>query len=310
MTSLLGSDIGFLIAFLGMTILIIIFGELVPKMLAKKYSERGVMFFSIPLVITNYSMKPITFLLKRIVKENANITLLQTEQELTEAHAEATTTGIISNAEYEIINKALKLDEIKAKQIMIPLNDVATISKNSSPTKLKETVIKYNHTRFPILSSNGVPTGIFNSKKYVIRLLETGKSSISKSTYSFQSFSKETIVHKIFDDLRFKREHMALIVSKQKKLLGIITIEDIIEEIFGELYDETDVEKDGIYKITESRYLLKPEASANLFFKKYLKNKSKKYKTDVNLSIYDWVKNNLKKEPKINDVLSNSDFII
>lgn len=268
LTFLLGEGIGLVIAFISMTVLIIIFGELLPKMLAKKYPETGLIRFTFPLYVTKYTLYPISSLLKKIVKQNKE-SVVSSDAELREIIKD---THHITGFEEELLNKALILDEIKLSKIMIPLSRIASITPTTSKEKILNIIEKNKYTRIPVIQK-GVPKGIVNTKGLLIDLAKNKKRkfNISNYLYDVSLFNRADIISDVIHVLRTKRQHMGIVINKQNKVIGIITIEDVIETLVGELYDESDVKIDGVFKINKDSFLIEPTVNVQWFFKTYLK---------------------------------------
>ncbi len=256
-------------SFLMMTLLIVLIGELIPKMLAKKYPERGSMYFSQVIYIANVMLKPINKLVGKIIKQDEN-KLFTNEEELKEAINEAEKYGIASKKEKEIISSLLKMDEEYIEKIMIKKEKCYFIYEDTPTQKIRNIIKKANVTRMPILNKNNVPIGIMNTNNYLIDYLEDNKVEKNQHIYDIQKYKPHTIINYVFEDLKNKRKKMAVIVDDDGKFKGIITIEDIIENMFGPIYDEQDFQENGIYKLSEHTFLIKPNVNANLIFENYI----------------------------------------
>ncbi|BDV02848.1 CNNM domain-containing protein [Candidatus Hepatoplasma crinochetorum] len=301
--SFLFNDMIFLSAFFSfilMTILIIIFGELIPKFLGKKYPERGAIVFSSVIYWLNWSLKPISLPLKKLVKQDENERIFQNEGELRYAINEAGKTGITTKRDQEIITSILDWDETIAKKVMISKKDAIYFDANSSKENLAEKIENINVTRVPLFDHKTEKIiGILNTQKFLINYLkEKENSNLDKFILDFQIFKENEFLREIFYELKSKRQKIGIIVNKNNKFIGIITIEDILETIVGKLYDDEDITKEGIYLLSENNFLVNPNVKIYDFYDKYLKNNPKI--SDVikiennNQSIEDWLKENFK----------------
>lgn len=309
-TTLFGeSMVGYFVSFIFMTITIIIFGELLPKMLAKKYSEQGSILFSFPLLLTNYSMKPITLVLRKMVKEK-NTALLSSDEEINIAIEESTNKGVTSEYEKNIIKKALDLDETTVKDVMIPKEKVATISSPLSIPKAKKTIQKNSHSRFPILNKDGDIESIFSIKQFLIDILKNSENiNLENYKYDYIKFDENENVFNAFESLRNRREKMAIVIDKNEKFSGVITIEDITEIIFGEIYDEDDIEEDGVYKLNSHSFIVSPNVKLSFFIRNYLPKLSIANR-DGKLTFNEWVNNLAKGKLKIDEYIVYKNIII
>ncbi len=299
-------------SFLIMTTLIILIGELLPKMLAKKYTEKGAMFFSRTIHIVNIALTPVTKLLSKMIKQEED-QLFRSEDELREAIGEAEKSGITSKREKDIIDVLLKMDDELIETIMIDKKNSFFISDSTPPNKIRTMIKKSNVTRLPILDKNEKPIGILNANSYLIDYLEDKKVKKEEHTYDIEIYKKDAIIQFVFEDLKNKRQKMGIIVDDQGKFIGLITIEDIIETMFGQMYDEQDFEKNGIYILSNTSILIKPEVNANLIFDSYFpKVKKNSFLNSNKESTFDqFVKKiEVDKKLKIGDYIIYKDIII
>lgn len=303
-----GSIDGYIISFIFMTSLIIIFGELIPKMLAKKFSEKGTMNFSFTLYFVNIIMSPITFILSKMIKEEKKITL-SSDQEINFAIEESTASGITSKHEQNFIKNTLMLDEFFVKDIMIPKKDVTSFSENISLEKIKKNILKHSYTRFPLYDKKGKITYILSTKKILICLANNNKIDINEFKMDFFEVEVDDKPIIVFENLRNRREKMAIVLNEKKEFVGIITIEDIIEKLVGEIYDEADIEKDGVYKLSETTYLVPPTIKLNYLIKNYIKDISI-VSSDGNLTMNELALKILKNNIKIGDHFTYKNNII
>ncbi|NQX83465.1 MAG: DUF21 domain-containing protein [Mycoplasmataceae bacterium] len=259
---------GPLMAFLIMTPIVIIFGEIIPKQLAKKFPEIGTMKLSWTLQIVNMFLKPITYLLSKLIKEEKK-NLLSSDEEINLALEDATSIGVTTSFEQNIIKRFLELDKSYVKNVMLPKKDVVTIPLNITKNKIDNILRKNSYTRLPMLNKNGEIKKIFSTKKYLVDKLRGETEVLKKYMYDFTKFNTDDNPFHIFESLRNKREKMAIIFDEHKVFVGIITVEDIIELMLGEIYDEYDVEEDGVYTLNETSFIVTPNVKVGYFIKKY-----------------------------------------
>jgi len=258
-TQMFGAGIGFVAGFLMMTILIIVFGELMPKFLARKNPEKATMNLSSFLRGTNRILYPITYVLKKVVKQEEEATVKH-EDEIKEIVNEAAENEVTTTAETVLVKNALEFDEITVKEIMTKKSEVAFIRTDSKLTEIKKIIKETNHTRLPILNKKGNAEGIFNAKAYLIDSLT--KKKINKEDYVFpiDKIDQSTRGNEALNILKINRQKMAVVTDIKGKIVGIVTIEDIAEHFFGEIYDESDKEESGTYNVGEGKYIVEPKA--------------------------------------------------
>lgn len=286
-----------LISFLIMTSLIILFGELLPKMYAKKYPEKGIMKMSFSIKIIGYIFLPITFLANKLVKQG-DTSPIRNEDELRETISEAEKFGVTSKDEIKIINSVLRLDETKASEIMIKKVNVEYVYDDLKKEDYVKFAKKAEVTRIPILDKNGRAQYIWNAKKFLRAYYDNKNEEPKKYFYSMNSYGKNTSANKILKDLKQNRQKIGIIVGKNNILIGIVTIEDIVEIFVGNIYDEFDIQKDGIYKIDSGQYIVNKEVKIMYLFKSYLFNIKLPSNINKSTTIEQWIIKLGKKENK------------
>ncbi len=266
-TETFGSGLGFTLGFLVMTILIIIFGELLPKFLAKKHPEKATMNLSGLMHFNNKILIPLTFGVKKMIKQDDTATV-RTEGELMEIVQEAAEYDVTTTSESEIIKSALSFDDIQVDQIMTEASKVVVIKETDNLAQIKRKIKTTNHTRFPVVNKSKEPTGIFNAKSFLIDSLSNNK--IKKEDYIFpiEKVYRLTKSDDVLEQLKVTRQKMAAITDSKGKLVGIVTIEDIAEHFLGEIYDESEKEKSGIYIINDSTFLVEESAKTKVVIEK------------------------------------------
>ncbi len=294
-----------LVSFLIMTVLIIVVGELVPKMLAKKYPEIGSTFFSGFISVAVKSLFPFTWVFKKIVKQNEE-QIFANEEELEEALEEAKKIGITSEKENQLMTSVMKLDDTKVEEVMITKDKSFVIKGNVTILKVKEILKQAKITRIPILNKKGEPINILNSTSYMIDYLEDRDVDKNKHLYPVTKFKREDTLQNVFDILKKERQKIGVIVNENNVFIGLITVEDIIETTFGKIYDEFDISEKGVYEIYPNHYLVAPNVKIKYVFEKYIKNSVKNgpsVKRD--LTMEEWMKHKLGKNK-----LKAGDFVI
>lgn len=261
---------GALLSFIVTTPIVIIFGEIVPKQLAKKYPETGTMRLSSMLVIVNYLMYPITALLKKMIKEEEQA-MLGSDQEIELAIKEATKQGVTTSFEEQLIRKSLDIDNMLLSEVMIPLESAVVIKGKLTEAKLKNTIKKNPHTRFPIVDGKGNVKAIFSAKRFLVDTLKGKVDSFNDYQFDFAKFNLDDNPYHVFEMLRNRRERMAVVVDENDRFVGIVTIEDIIELMLGNIYDEDDLEEDGVYTLSDTSFIVSPKVKIGYLKENYIK---------------------------------------
>ncbi len=242
----------------------LIFGELVPKRLAMKHSEK-IAFATIGVikaisVLTAPFVKFLTFSTNIIsklfgVSENEEETV--TEEEIRMMVDVGKEKGTIDKVESEMINNVFEFNDKSVSEIMIPRKDIFALDMNLSISKVIEELTEdFRYSRIPVYDETiDEIKGIVYVKDI---LLSTKNKSVKvKNLIKDAYFVPDTKpVNELFNELRKNRKQIAIIVDEYGGTAGIVTMEDILEEIVGEIYDEYDVVQKSYEKIDDTTYIL------------------------------------------------------
>ena len=243
----------------------LIFGELVPKRLAMKNYEK-IAFFSIGIIraisiITAPFVKFLTFTTNAISKlfgVGEKEEEIVTEEEIKMLVDQGEENGTIEEEEKELINNVFEFNDITASEIMTHRTDIFAVDVNMSAGELLEKIIhdECKHSRIPVYDETiDEIVGVL----YVKDLIR----NISKKTFKIKDLMKEAyfvsqnkLINELFKELQKNKKQMAIIVDEYGGTAGLITMEDILEEIFGDIYDEYDDIEAEYEKIDDKTYIL------------------------------------------------------
>lgn len=305
--------IGLLISSILMALFLISFGEILPKLLAKKNPEKGAMKLSLLLLIIYKILYPITFLIAKIIKEKEDI-IIKNEDELEEVINESKKKKIINPNENEFIINSLAFDRKYAYSIMHNFESTVYIKNNILLDDLLKIISKNSYSRLPVIDKNNEIVGIFNIKFFFIyqgndpsNYHNNFKKSIFKPIFA----TKKTKIDSLFDLLKIKRTGMVIVTenSNHKIPIGIITMNDIIEQLIGKIYDEDDVEIKGIYDLNFNSIEISSWAKIVDIAEKYF-SAFGFHPRDINLTFIQWISKTFNlKNNDINKYLEKNDFL-
>lgn len=252
-----------------MTIIILIFGEILPKSISKADPDKIAMKFSGILYFLMKVLTPISFvfggLQKLVTRKNKNDAPTVTEDELESIIDTMNEEGVIDNDEADILQGAIDIKTKTVGDIMTPRVDIVAISIDDSLETVKDLFIEHQFSRMPVYENDKDNiVGILNQKDFMIKYLKNEKIVIS-DIMTEPSFVTETM--KVDDVIRLmqkEKKHLAIVLDEYGGTSGIVSMEDAIEEVVGEIYDEHDDEeptKSLITKVGENKYILDPEMS-------------------------------------------------
>ncbi|TWJ42118.1 hemolysin family protein [Bacillus licheniformis] len=263
--------LSFLAAFLSVTYLNVVVGELAPKTIAIQKAETVTLLFAQPMIwfyrimfpfiwLLNHSARMITSLFG--LKPTGEHELAYSEEELRTLLSESYRSGEINQNELKYVNNIFKFDERTAKEIMVPRNEMTVLSLDDSLKKAKQLIKETKHTRFPVMEEDKDHiTGMINIKEL---LLAEHAGEFSLETKSLKPYIHpvihviETIpVYQLFVKMQKEHTHMAILVDEYGGTSGLVTVEDIVEEIVGDIRDEFDTEEvSAVQKLEDDHYIL------------------------------------------------------
>ncbi|MDX4037360.1 hemolysin family protein [Aliarcobacter skirrowii] len=256
--------ISFIIAFSIVTFLHVVFGEIVPKSIAIAKAEVMVLYIARPLYIFWLVFYPLirffdivaaSILRALNVKPATEHELAHSEEELRIIVNESFKGGHIDSVESEIIKNAVDFSETVAKEIMTPRKDMICLNSEKSLEENIKRVISTKHTRYPYCNGGKDNiVGMIHSRDILNDVLESKKLDISKLVRPIIMVPENTSISSILTRMNKSRIHLALVVDEYGGTSGLITMDDILEEIIGETTDEHDPKDESILLIDENRY--------------------------------------------------------
>lgn len=243
-------SISFGIAFTLITLLHVVLGELVPKTMAIQDTENYTLKIAVPLYTFNKIFTPLIWAFDHLSLWILKTMGLQAADESSEAHSEeeikliidaSQKGGVIDDTESEIIQNAISFSEIFAHEIMIPRQDMKCIYQNSSFNEIMELVKQNKHTRFPLC--NGDKDQILGMI-HIRDLLECKnvqhKDILNKIVRKILFVPENKSISEILHEMMKKRIHLAVVVDEYGGTAGLLSMEDILEELVGDIRDEHD----------------------------------------------------------------------
>lgn len=257
--------ISFPIAFFLITVLHIVFGELAPKSIAIRHPLSTTIALSMPLQIFYWIFRPIIWLLNGLanfILKIIGITLvhgqdIHSEEELRLILTESEEGGAIKRSEHELIQNVFEFDDRIVKQIYVPRTQISAINIDMSSDEIINKVLEEGYSRLPVYKDNldNIIGIIYN--KDLLKVIKhhdsQGIKDIIRPAY-FVPMNKR--VNDLLRELQRQHIQMAIVTNEFGATSGIITMEDIIEELVGEIQDEYDEEKPTVEKKSETEYIV------------------------------------------------------
>lgn len=240
-----------------MTVAVLIFGEVIPKSLASEHAEGFSMFMATPLSVLITVLTPVIFLfscLKRFVSKLIGSKSNQpsvTEEELIYLVEEIGGEGVLEEQESNLVRSALEFDEIRIEEILVPRVNIVAVSLHEDIEKIKEVFLNESYSRLPVYDKNiDEIVGVIRQPDFFALYL-SGERDISKIMKKPLYISEHKKISEILMVMQKSKMHMAIVVDQYGGTEGIVTLEDIIEELVGEIYDESDDEDRSFVKLSE-----------------------------------------------------------
>lgn len=247
-----------------LTIVILLFGEIIPKNVAMVYPEKLALFYASLIAGLMKVMTPVVFLvdkvaggLMKLLHIDANKRTAMTETELRTYVEVSHEDGVIESEEREMIYNVFDFSDAVAKDIMIPRIDMATVSEDAGYDEVMELFKQCMYTRIPVYREDKDNIiGLINIKDFILvnDKAQFKISDILRQAYYTYEFKKTS---DLLIEMREKRVNVAFVLNEYGAAVGMITLEDLLEEIVGEIRDEYDEdEEELIQKIDERVYLV------------------------------------------------------
>nr|MBQ6242771.1 HlyC/CorC family transporter [Lachnospiraceae bacterium] len=255
------------------TLALLIFGEILPKILCAEHANRLALRFARPLTGAMAFFKPVVWLVTRMVDGLSGLwtpeegETAMTDEELALVVDTIQEEGVFTESEGELIKSAIEFSDVTAHDILIPRVDISAYDIEEPLEKLLTDSDAMSYSRLPVYrESIDHIIGILPMKMFVKEVLTRGAENVNVEEMLveplFVHMTKN--INEILKDFREQKTNMAVVLDEYGGTMGILTIEDILEEIVGEIYDETDEpEEEDVTEVADGTYLL--DGSMNIY---------------------------------------------
>jgi putative hemolysin len=262
-----------LIATIVMTVSLLIFGEITPKNFAKHNTERLTLFTINQIYAMARLLRPVIFVFRKIahwIGHAFGIDLSEVEpievsdEQIETLIDESQESGLIDEADGEMIRRILDFDEMTAEQVMVPRTDVRAIEINTPPAEARNFVTQDGHSRFPVYEE--MPdkvTGTLYAKDLLACDLTDPNLSLRQLQRPAYYAPATQPINQLLREFQREKVHMAVVIDEFGGLAGIVTLEDILEEIVGEIEDEYDQPAELAEQLSEDEALISGDTSVH-----------------------------------------------
>lgn len=231
-----------------LTVVIFIFSETIPKNFARANSDAFVLAVSAPVRALMFLLFPITLLfsgigkfIKLLLPKNKEIPSV-TEDEFTSLVENVEEEGLIEPEESALIQSAIGFSDTSVKEVMTPLSRMVAIDIAAKPEAVKLTILSQKYSRIPVYAGNPERiVGVLCSKDCLSKYISGAAVSVGSLMILPYFISPDTKLDQAFEGLGKRKTHIAIVTKDNGCAIGFVTMEDIMEELVGEIYDEDDV---------------------------------------------------------------------
>jgi len=249
-----------------LTILILLIGEVTPKLWANKHPEMVAKLVAAPMYWINFIFYPISKVLTDVLRlmtkniDSSNSRTAIQESEIAELANLSIEKGTIEEGEHELIHGIVSFKTVMTREIMTPRVDIAAVSVDESFDDLMNVINESGHSRIPLYEDSlDKVIGIIYAKDMLPYL----KTPELKKNLSLKSIAREVIyvpgtklINDLLHEFQMKKIHLGIVVDEYGGTAGLISLEDILEEIVGEIRDEHDKEEAEITKLNDYSYMV------------------------------------------------------
>lgn len=307
-------DMGAAIATGATTLLVLTFGEVIPKCFGKEVSDSIVLYTGSVLKYMTYALTPFVYFfigIKSLVMKLANIKKNSpsvTEDELKYIIESIEEEGILEEQESEMVQSALEFDEKTALEILTPRVDVVFIDADDDSDTIQNTIMTERYSRIPVYQDNiDNIIGILHTRDYLEELSQGKNPDIKELLTEAHFIYKSKKLSDILADFKQKQLHIAVVTDEYGGMLGIVTMEDLLEELVGEIWDEDEEEERTYTKLKDGRYIISGDMDLSDLFDIFEMNDDDEIES---ISVGGFIVEQLGTIPTINQSVRYKDIIM
>lgn len=261
------------------TVVVVVFGEVLPKSFAKDNSEKLIKLIHKPLniiiIILTPAIKILEFL-QKILSKGEDETPSYTEQELISIVDEIEDEGVLEEDEADLVQSAIEFNDITASEVLTPRVDICAISKNATKEEILEMFLQYNYSRMPVYEGSvDKIIGFINQKDFFAAVIKGVQSPLESLIKPCLYVPPKQKIIDVMHLLQKDKVHMAVVTDEYGGTRGIVTLEDILEQLVGDIWDEHDEETQQIFKVDEHSYEVMGETTMDDVYEEILNTRNK-----------------------------------
>lgn len=314
---IVGERYGSLVSTVLVTLVVLIFGEILPKSIAKDFAESfctaiaGILSF-LMVIFTPFSVLFILMKkgISKLIGKKKSVSV--TEAELMAIIDEIEDEGVLEQQESNLVRSALEFDEITVDEIITPRVSITAVEINDAADEVRRKFLSEEYSRMPVYEKTlDNIVGIITEKDFFKGYEKKG------SELTIRELMQETIylphmlkISEVFRAMQKQKCHMSVVLDQHGGTLGIVTMEDILEELVGEIWDESDEVKSPVTAISDKELEVYGDVSLNSL-RRYLSARDIDWEIESEAhTVAGWVLEMFGKIPKSGDITENEDFVI
>lgn len=310
-----GEDKGSMIATIVLTIVVLIFGEIIPKVFAKKYSLRMSLLYVTPFKFFRFVFFPITFVVTKGINLISKIWTPKevepsvTDEELIAMAEELEEEGVIDEEDAELIISAIDFSDVTAHEIMIPRVDVFSIDIEDDQAEILANEEIYRYSRVPVYEDTiDHVIGILDTTSLMKKILNGEEINIREMLIEPMYVHKTKGISNILTEFKQTNQQLAIVLDEFGGFMGILTMEDIVEELVGDIFDEMDEVVLDYNEISENIYEVDGDMNIYDFFE-LVEYDDRDFETEYT-TFGGWCTDVLEKFPEVDDTFDFANFTV
>ena len=267
------NDSVYAIASLILVLIILVFGEILPKVIGRAYSYSLSKLFAYPIKFLQIVFFPFIFITSSVGKFFASFFIRKkkdsvvSDEELEEMVESIEEEGVIDEDQSELLKSAIAFKDTEAYEIMVPRVDMFAVDINTDVNKLLKSDEIFHHSRIPIYKGSiDNIIGMLPTKALLRNMLASKPVHISSLMYDVQFVPRSMGISEILKLMKKTKNHIVIVKDEFGGTDGLLTMEDILEELVGEMWDETDKIQESYRKIKRNQYLVDGSMNIEDFF--------------------------------------------
>ena len=245
------------------TVVIFLFSEMIPKSFANDRSESVSLFFQRSLRFLMRIFRPFSYFFGLVSGFASRVFASKeaepsiTEDELTEIIETAEEEGVVDEEQGDMLKSALEFAKTTVGDIMTMEKDIDYIRANATPSEILNVIRNTNHSRLPVKADNSERVvGILRTRTYLIEYKKNPNVRLRSVMTPPYRVRKSAKIDELLNDMREHKVQVAMVLGDDKKVIGLVTVEDILEELVGEIFDEEDIVDKNFQTLGGNRYMI------------------------------------------------------